>query len=107
MHSDMCEGPAPFTCVSITGNAYTTIDYVWTYTPKHTKMQVRAFTGHWIDRPRPSCHAALVVEVPIPLMPHQHVNATSAQAVIHQPLRLQLAGQQLEQFRESEWGRLE
>ena len=57
---------APFTCVRNDGRAFSTVDFVWITNNVRCPAGAHAHTLHWADRPRPSCHAALVVDLSLP-----------------------------------------
>ena len=57
---------APFTCLGIDGIGKSTVDYIWTSQNVVCPAGASAHTLHWADRPRPSCHAALTVDLTLP-----------------------------------------
>ena len=58
-----CSG-IPFSCVTTLADTYTTVDYIWRASAAARRpVEAQSFTLHWVDRPRPSCHAVFALDV--------------------------------------------
>ena len=98
---------APYTCVRVDGNAYSTVDYMWVTKNVHCPAGAHAHTLHWADKPRPSCHAALVVD--LSLAPGSSTAAPKGSPTPlagAQPVRVMLTQRERTLYRTSTWGHL-
>ena len=58
---------APFTCIRVDEKGFSTVDFIWVTKNVLCPAGAHAHTLHWGEKPRLSCHAALVVDLSLPL----------------------------------------